>query len=91
MVRNLSVTKFIKCNFDAEQWDLYTHSFDEQEISLIAMDLNRLLEHKVNTGCDKGNTYNDMFALMKKYSKYGALDSEPLWFLEKVLEEVYDR
>ena len=89
-MKNLSIRKTltIQCDFTADQWQLFTHSFEKEEIDLIAMDLNRLLEHKVNTGCDYSNTYKDMFDLMKKYSKYGACDSEPLYFLEDILEEL---
>ena len=90
MVKNLSITKIIKCNFSADQWELFTHSFDKDEIDLIAIDLNRLLEHTVNIGSGKDKVYEHMHKLMSKYSKYGAYDSEPLRFLERVLREVYD-
>jgi hypothetical protein len=86
-MRNLEMRKTIKADFDAEQWDLYTHSMDCDEA---ARYLNRTLEKFVNDGNDKMTVIGKMMEEMKGLSKFGAYDSEPIYFLESVVRKIYD-
>ena len=85
-MRNLTVTKQIKVNFTAEQWDLYTHAKD---CTVAASELNRALESSFNRGATRTEVYNDVYEVMKRNSSYGAGDSEPIYFVEDVLNELY--
>ena len=85
-MRNLTVTKQIKVNFTAEQWDLYTHAKD---CTNVANDLNLALELAFNEGLTKSEVYDRVCKVMKVNSEYGAGDSEPLYLLEKTLDELY--
>lgn len=85
-MNNLKVTKRIYCNFTAEQWELYTESMD---CTQAAMALNSALEQCFNEGMSKQDTLSWMLKLMDKYKEAGASDSEPVWFLEDVLSELY--
>lgn len=86
---NMSVKKHIEVDFTAEQWDLFTHKYSYQEVKKVADDLNRCLEQEYNAGKSKMNVAMQVGNMMRSYSKYGANDSEPHWFLERVLNELY--
>ena len=90
-MHNLSIEtkRTVKCNFSADQWELFTMSFPRDEIENIANALNNALQDYVNHDYTKSETLNGMHHVMKTYSKYGAYDSEPMRFLERVLEEIY--
>lgn len=90
-MHNLTIKKSptIRADFSADQWELFTMSFPRDEIESIANRLNNELEDYVNNGYTKTETLSGMHDLMKKFSKYGAYDSEPMRFLERVLEEIY--
>jgi hypothetical protein len=87
-MRNLHVERKVKIDpsFDAEQWDIYTTMEDAEAV---AEQLNKRLKFYVNSGYDKSSVYEKMYETMQKYSGYGACDSEPIWFLNKVLSEIY--
>jgi uncharacterized Fe-S radical SAM superfamily protein PflX len=85
-MRNLTVTKQIKVNFTAEQWDLYTH---DRDCNNAANDLNLALELAFNEGLTKSEVYDRVCKVMRANASYGACDSEPLYFLEKALNELY--
>lgn len=86
-MQNLKIRQTINANFDAEEWELYTESKDCSEV---ADTLNRFLEHLVNEGgYDKRTVMDKMMEKMKQFSDYGAYDSEPIWFLESVVNRIY--
>lgn len=85
-MRNLTVTKQIKVNFTAEQWDLYTY---DRDCTNAANDLNLALELAFNEGLTKSEVYDRVCKVMKSNAEYGAADSEPLYLLEKALDELY--
>ena len=89
-MNNLKITKHIQCSFNNEQWDLYTidYPWDTQNVADL---LNRELENCVNSGYNKNETLKLMHSLMEKYSQFGTCDSEPMYFLDTVLKEVYDK
>ena len=89
---NLQVTRKIKCDFTAEQWGLYTHSFPYSETANIARDLNESLEVLFNDPNNtKGHVLMKMMDELKRFRNYGAADSEPMYFLEHVVNELYGK
>ena len=86
-MNNLKIRKIIQANFTADQWELYTESMS---CSAAVYTLNEYLEHLVNdSGYDKKAVFNKMMEKMDQLSSYGASDSEPIYFLETVLKEIY--
>jgi hypothetical protein len=91
-MRNLSVktVREVTADFSPDQWELYTNLYDRSEMEYVATKLNEALS---NLTSDRTNNKVDvelaMHDVMKIYSKYGALDSEPIRFLERVLDEIY--
>jgi len=83
------IKKDITCNFSADQWGLYTATFLRDEIEEIADALNNALQDYVNNDYTKTETLNGMHHVMLTYKNYGAYDTEPRTFLDKVLEEIY--
>lgn len=86
---NLTVKKTVKCEFTPEQWELYVTSFDEAELKPVVDDLNRSLEILLNGDYERRFVYKQMDEEMKRYREYGAYDSEPMRFLESVLNHVW--
>lgn len=87
---NLEVTRKIKCDFTAEQWQLYTNSFPYSETNRVAKDLNESLEVLYNDGRNqKAFVLMTMMNELKRFRKYGAADSEAMWFLERVVNQLY--
>jgi hypothetical protein len=86
---NLNKTVVVKIDpkFSANDWQLYTASMPCKRA---ANALNSNLKKLVNT---KGSTVDSvrsgMSSTMAKYSKFGAYDSEPIWFLDHILNQVY--
>jgi hypothetical protein len=75
----------ISADFDVGDWELYSN----EEAEDIAEKLNKSLEFYVNNGYAKKEVYDNMMRIMYSHSKAGAADSEPLFFLERVLNEIY--
>ena len=86
---NLQVTRKIKCDFTAEQWGLYTHP-NYKEAYAAAKDLNESLEILFNDpNNSKAYVLMQMMNELKRYRKLGGADSEPMWFLERVVNQLY--
>jgi|688.fasta_scaffold44857_9 hypothetical protein len=88
-MRNLTITKKIKCEFTPNQWELLTNKFDDSELRHVVNDLNEGLEVLFNSGESKAFTLGVMMGELKKFKQYGAYDSEPMYFLERVVNEIY--
>lgn len=73
--------------FTAKQWGLYERNdllFDA------AYYLNAQLKNCVNLyKMDKSNVRMHMQLQMNQFAEYGAADSEPMQFLEKILAEIF--
>lgn len=87
-MKNLEITRVVKIKalFTADQWQLYTSSMDCGNAADI---LNLTLNYHVNQGHDRKTVESEMYKVMNQYSKYGATDSEPIWFLQDVLDRIY--
>ena len=85
-MRNLNMTVKIDPKFSAEDWQLYTASM---KCTRVANSLNKSLKTLVNNGNTREYVYDSMITIMAHYSNYGAYDTEPIWFLDCVLNQVY--
>lgn len=85
-MKGLSIVKQVRCSFSADQWGLYTTTKD---CTFAARDLNRCIETYFNQGLTYNEVYDKTYEVMKKHSSYGAADSEPMYFLEDVLNHLY--
>lgn len=84
----IKLVRNIKCNFTAEQWQLFTAS-NPEECEMIAHDLNSHLTTLVNLQTNKDMIRKAMHVHMGMYRNYGAIDSEPMDFLDIVLDRIF--
>lgn len=91
-MHNLSIVtkRIVTANFSADQWGLYTATFERDEIENIANVLNNVLQDYVNNDYTKAQAMAGMHNVMLKNKNYGAYDSEPRQFLDAVLREIYN-
>ncbi len=85
-MRGLTVTKQIRLDLSADQWELYASSYD---CSLAAHDLNTAIELAVNAGLSKSAVYDQVMPVFRNYSNLGAMDSEPMYHLEAILDAIF--
>ncbi len=76
----------IKCTFTQDDWQLV----DKEGIKSVVLDLNFQLETFVNAGYSKNDVRKLMHEDMATYTGYGTCDSEPVAFLETVLDEIFE-
>ena len=80
--------------FSADKWDLYTYDDNkkmQKRCAKAASDLNKTFAGAVNSGKTREEVYKDMMAVMTVYSDTGACDTEPMWLLHDMLEEVFGK
>lgn len=82
----LNMRVHIDPQFSADDWQLFTASMD---CSKVAEKLNYELKIIVNGNNARVIVEKHMHQWMAKFAEYGANDSEPIWFLEQVLGEIY--
>ena len=87
-MNNLNKSVKIDPQFTAEEWQLYTAT---RKCKKVANSLNKSLRTLVNNGCTKIHVHDSMITIMHLYSEYGATDTEPRWFLNAVLDQVYNQ
>lgn len=85
-MKRLNLKLIVDPVFTAEDWQLFTCSMD---CSAAANSLNKALKEAINSGVDRRTTRSLVHREMNNLSKFGAADSEPLWFLEQILDSVY--
>ena len=85
-MQNLDIFVKIDAKFTARDWQLYSSMPEAEHIAKV---LNEYLMQCVNNGCDRAQTQQKMHEVMGNYSKCGATDSEPLYFLQCVLSKIY--
>ena len=86
-MKRLNKSVRINPQFSWTDWELY-----DSEGTIRATELlNKLLADLVNAGCDRRETFTAMANTMssESFRELGAADSEPLRFLEDILDEVY--
>lgn len=68
-------------NLTPSQWELYTSSMDCSEA---AEALNRAAEQAIASSSDAIGAARKLAPALKKYSKFGACDSEPVWVAHQI-------
>ena len=79
----------IKATFTPDDWQLYTASFADEDLDLIAMMLNRSLENAVASSQSAWEAKRKMSIPMQEMSQYGANDTEPMYFLDFTLRHIF--
>lgn len=89
-MKNLEILspRKVKVSFTGNQWQLYTSAMPE-EAEIVAGILNKELERCINEGYSKSKTLSFMHTQMRYFDETGANDSEPHYFLESVLDAVF--
>ncbi len=85
-MRNVTKQVVMTINLTPDQWQLFTASMDCAGVAKI---LNNQFNHLSKRGVSRAEFESTMDALMSKYSKYGASDSEPRYVLEELLDEQF--
>jgi hypothetical protein len=83
---SLAMKSSIDPTFPAEDWQLFS---DKEGVVHAVNDLNATLRACYNSGSSKADTYRAMCSVMHHYSKFGAEDTEPIQFLEDILDDIY--
>lgn len=78
----------VHLNLTADDWELYTESKD---CTNAANAINEAIETAFNSGADLPTVRKAAWKVMHAYRFYGAEDSEPLWKLDHLLNQLYGR
>lgn len=85
--------RIIEADFSAYQWGLFVNSYPRREIEDIATRLNTHLNDICDTLYDvpytKKEVRDSMLKMMGNFAVYGASDTEPRAFLDKVLDQIF--
>lgn len=84
-MNRLIKTTTIRVGFAWTDWELY----DKPGVTLIAQKLNTILQAAVNDGGDRRDVAQTMFCEFKRFRDFGADDSEPHRFLERILNDIF--
>ncbi len=98
-MKGLTVTKQIALSLSADDWELY-RSADQWELyttipgraldcELAAHAINKAIEDAFNGHETRIGVEKIALETMRKYSDLGAMDSEPIWVLARILEKLY--
>jgi hypothetical protein len=85
-MKRLNLKPTIDPVFTAEEWQLFTCSMD---CTGPAGELNYNLKWAINSGLTRRDAEKHMGEIMRKLSDFGACDSEPIWFLEPIMDKIY--
>ena len=85
---NISFTKKVtaKINLTPEQWQLYASSMDCSEA---AEAMNRATEKAIESSASAWEALRKLSPVMRRYSSFGACDSEPIWVAEHILAKAF--
>lgn len=75
----------VSLSMTADDWELYSGPHAEE----VAHAINTAFETAVAEGRDRKGVSEATMEVMRKHADDGAIDSEPLWHLDKLLSEVF--
>jgi hypothetical protein len=81
-------TRTVSLDYDANRWELYA---DKPGAEAAAKAINAAFCAAVAANDSFAGALRAMDLVMVQYRDFGASDSEPLYHLEKLLEDVYGR
>lgn len=74
----------VECNYTAEEWQLYSDSWEH-----VAKELNRAVENAALVCSDHDSFVRTVRKVMETCADAGATDSEPLHLLEDIGRTLY--
>ena len=86
-MRGVTKTTKISLSLTAEDWELFTYTMD---CTGVAEAINKGVEKAINEATSAREAAGAGYAVLRKYADYGALDSEPLRCLDRIIEEVFE-
>ena len=85
-MQGIKLTKMVELTLDADQWGMFS---DMVGVNSFVKDLNLTVERGFNNGATMQEVHQQAVQLMQVNREYGAMDTEPLRFLEELLEALY--
>lgn len=82
----LTVRTTLQLNLSAKDWDLYSSM---QGVDEVATELNRLVEHAVNTSPRREIAAARISEALIKFDDFGATDTEPRQVVLSILKRCY--
>jgi hypothetical protein len=86
-MKNVTISKHIRLDLTAEDWDLYTNM---KGSSNAANFLNLNVAQVLNTTEDFREAVRACNKFMDRMSEYGASDTEPMHMLGKIISKFYE-
>jgi len=87
-MQNVIISKQATIRLTSDQWDLYTNS-QLRECAVAADAINLAIENAFNAGQSRDQVEWAALQTMQQYADQGAYDSEPLYMLERLLNELF--
>ena len=87
-MQNVIISKHATIRLTADQWDLYTNA-QMRECAVAADAINFAIENAFNAGQSRDQVEWAAHQTMQQYADQGAYDSEPLYMLERLLNELF--
>ena len=87
-MQNVIISKQATIRLTSDQWDLYTNS-QLRECAVAADAINLAIENAFNAGQSRDQVEWAAHQTMQQYADQGAYDSEPLYMLERLLNELF--
>lgn len=82
--------RIVSMAITAHDWQLYTYDDGLTErCAHAAMMMNAEFERLVNAGVGPAHVFRGMQRVMAHYADLGALDTEPQWLLDQMINRVY--
>lgn len=89
MSRKIIMKHAIEClDYTADDWELYA---DKPGANEVAEDINQAIVETFNLGRPRTEVAARALETMRKHEDYGATDSEPLYHLEKILGDLFQK
>jgi hypothetical protein len=87
-MQNVVISKQATIRLTADQWDLYTNA-QTRECAVAADAINLAIEDAFNAGQSRTQVESIALEVMHRYADQGAYDSEPLYMLSRLLDELF--
>jgi len=79
-----------RINMTANDWELYTASFDADDIANVANKINEQLEVTLSCGVTDAADFEDKgYKILAKFRKFGADDTEPRYHLRNLCRKLF--
>lgn len=79
------LSRKIELTATVDDWEL----FDMPGADAAVEHINKTIVEAVGAGDSRSDVYRKAYAVMKQYANLGACDSEPMYYLEDILDKVF--